>query len=64
MINWFFGNNEQSELDKKLDAIEEKIDKKIAELEELQHQLVRENTEKLEQIKDLHSRINDLKKDE
>ena len=57
MGNWIFGNNEQSELDKKLDAIEEKMDQKIAELEAKKDELIKDNKSKMQEIKDLSDKL-------
>lgn len=48
----------QEDFDKKIDALEARIDKKIADLESLQEQLVKENLQKLEEIKSLRDSIN------
>jgi hypothetical protein len=56
MLNWF--DNSKDELDKKIDAFEARMDKKIAELEIHKDELIKENQEKIEEIKSLKDSIN------
>ena len=50
--------------DDELDALEESMNQKIANLEARKNELIEENKEKIEKVKELRARINELQNDE